>query len=178
MTAPGAGPALHEVALPGEKIPREGEWPALAPVLMLAVSVPPLFVLALSLIVAVAGLAGYHPLWPAPEVNMAEAAATRDAATVLSLIERGRSPRERLPVRPGMLRSDGVSLTTLEAAVAARRLEIVHLILRHTDQPDARGRLVLSCFADRLQAREIVNYLRTAWAADGPPRCDQVRTPW
>jgi hypothetical protein len=79
-------------------------------------------------------------------VNISEAAALRDAATVVNLIQRGVDPRAPYPVPAGRLFDHAVTMTPLEAAVAARRPEVVDVIL--SARPlDAAGWAGAACLA-------------------------------
>ena len=47
-----------------------------------------------------------HPQWPNTHLNISEAAAVRDHAEVVRLLESGENPNTRRPVRPGLLDND------------------------------------------------------------------------
>lgn len=95
----------------------------------LAVALPGAVVAMLSLGLLATAISGAHPLWREDAVNMSEAAALRDRATVVRLIRGGDDPRIRRLVRAGVLFDRAVSLTPLEAAIAAKRAEVVNVIL-------------------------------------------------
>jgi hypothetical protein len=95
----------------------------------LAVVLPGVLVALWSLGLCVVTAVGANPYWGPQPVNISEAAALRDAATVVNLIGRGADPLEAHPVRAGALFDRVVTLTPLEAAVAARRAEVVDAIL-------------------------------------------------
>jgi hypothetical protein len=81
-------------------------------------------------------LFGVHPLWHADPVNLSEAAALRDQATVVQMIRRGEDPYLRREVRADLIFNDRTELTPLEAAIASGRAEIVEIILRSAPPPD------------------------------------------
>ena len=62
-------------------------------------------------------MAGHAPFEGPPDLTLAEAAALRDRARLLSLIEAGADPDAQAPVRSGLARRDVPSLTPLEAAI-------------------------------------------------------------
>ena len=61
-------------------------------------------------------LVGTHPYWRVEPVNLSEAAALRDQATVVELIRRGENPYQRREVRADLLFNDRAELTAFEAA--------------------------------------------------------------
>lgn len=94
-----------------------------------AVALPTLCLALAALYTVVAGILGVHPLWRSPELNMSEAAAMRDPATVVRMLRDGADEGLRREVRRGLLFDESVSLTPLEAAIAARRSEIASLLI-------------------------------------------------
>ena len=88
------------------------------PTIMLAA---PGCLLAIGLAVAL-GLAafGRHPMWPHEQANLSEAAAIRDVAEIVRLIERGDNPNAARNIRAGLLREMAVRLTPVQAAVASK----------------------------------------------------------
>lgn len=124
-----------------------------------------------------AALVGFHPLWPQIDVTVSEAAALQDAGEVVRLVWTGRDPNRRWRVRYGVLRTNEYELRPLEAAVGARRLEVLHTLLDHGAMMDAALRLELLCFASKRGARDIVEFL-TGSDANAPIDCRDVPTPW
>ena len=96
---------------------------------MLALGLPGALVALWSLALCAMTFAGANPYWTEEPVNISEAAALRDAATVVNLIQRGADPRRAYPVPAGRLFDRAITVTPLEAAVAARRPEVVDAIL-------------------------------------------------
>jgi hypothetical protein len=138
----------------------------------------PLLLAIVSAAVLVMAAAGYEPLWEPPAVTMSEAAALRDAATALQLIRAGHNPNDRYPVRAGIIRSHEVVLTPLEAAVAARREEVVQALLAHRAKHPG-GIEALRCLAAASGALTVVAYLDGAFGAPASePACGRVEVPW
>lgn len=154
--------------------------PALPWTYFVALAGAPLIVGVMILLVTLAALVGYHPLWARTEMTVAEAAALRDTGLLVQFIERGRwDPNQRALVRPGILKSYAVQLTPLEAGVAARRAEVVRVLVKHGATVDPRTRQILRCLAVREEATDIVQYLDTLRAGAEPMvRCDDVPSPW
>jgi hypothetical protein len=72
--------------------------------------------------------ASSHPIWSLDPRNAAEAAAFRDGATMVRLIESGAGPRQPGEIRAGLIADEPIVLTPMDAAVAARRPELVQLL--------------------------------------------------
>jgi Ankyrin repeat len=102
-----------------------------------------------------AALFGYTPtFWRGGPLTLAEAAALRDRGEVARLIEAGADPNGEYALRPNVL---AVSRATpLEAAVAARRPEIVQLLMHEGATMDERGWRHLHCLAVDTGAADVV----------------------
>lgn len=92
----------------------------------LAVALPGLMLAAVTVVVVTVGVRWFEP---APPLTLAEAAALLDNADVLRLVRQGADPNAPVAVRPDVLRTRTGMMTPLEAAVAARHLETVRLLL-------------------------------------------------
>lgn len=112
----------------------------------------PLLVIAGGLSVA-AGVPGVRgSFWPAPDTNLAEAAAVRDYARVRALAARGARLTERLPVRPGLLRGALPAMTALEAAIRIQSPEMVDILFALGANPGFDEARTLHCLALALDA--------------------------
>lgn len=140
-----------------------------------AVAGPPLAVVAATLWILVAGAFGFHAAWPIVEMTLPEAAALKDAAVVVQLIERGADPNRPASVRAGIFKGEALTLTPLQSAVATRRLEMVTLLVSNGAAPDAEERLVLACFARESDAPDIVAFFG---GLESPSICEGVDLPW
>ena len=97
--------------------------------LLLAAAGPPIVLTVARLVMLVAGLAGAHPFWRFEPMTLSEAAALHDGGEVARLLAEGQDPNGTYPVRAGYLSSEPALLTPVAAALAARRGEIVDLLL-------------------------------------------------
>lgn len=70
-----------------------------------------------------------NPFWRWEPLNLGEAAALRDGGEVARLLEDGADPNATYRIRPGFIHDDARQMTPLEAARAARRDEIVQILL-------------------------------------------------
>jgi hypothetical protein len=116
-------------------------------------------------------------VWPPDDVTLAEAAATRNLGEAARLIGLGHDPNRRERVRAGML-ADGVELrlTPLEAAVWARRRDVVQLLFDSGALADGERLDVLRCLAAMHQDGEMRDFLQSLSAAPWPD-CETVRLP-
>lgn len=146
---------------------------------MLAVALPGALVALWSLGLCAMTLAGHNPYWVEQPVNLSEAAALRDAATVVNLIQRGVDPRQPYPVPAGRLFDRAVMVTPLEAAVAARRPEVVAAILstRPLDTPAWTAAACLARSLPEEDLRQLVAAHRPAGAAVDVD-CTGYTRPW
>jgi hypothetical protein len=95
---------------------------------------------------------------------------------VVRQIASGADPNATYPLRPGVLAAS--SLTPLEAAVGARRAEMVQLLVVHGARVDAEGWRRLHCFALRTGAADVVLALDGFSPAAAPRSCECVSTPF
>jgi hypothetical protein len=110
------------------------------------------------------GIAGANPFWRTVPVSMAEAAAARDRAELVRLIEAGGDPTDRMPVRAGILDDRPFELTPAEAAIRADRTEMLRILFAHGLPVDAETVAGWHCLALRVGGRETAQYLRERFA--------------
>ena len=149
---------------------------------LVLLSLPGVVLGLLSALMMAAALLGSHPLWEEHPLNMAEAAALRDPATVLLLLERGENPAERRPIRAGVLFDRPMLLTPLEAAIAARRPEVVELLLTAPKAAAPVDWLYAHCLAVSVDDSDIQRVVHThadaKFATRGTVDCSTRSRPW
>jgi hypothetical protein len=97
---------------------------------MLLVAMVPAALLALMRVVfLVLAAFGVHPFWLNEPLNLAEAAALRDRGEVARLLAEGQDPNATYRIRRGFVQDYPVQMTPMAAARAARRDEIVQILL-------------------------------------------------
>ena len=131
-------------------------------VLRACASVPPAVLTVFVAATVVGALAGDHPQWHGMTLNMSEAAAARDVATIAAMLDRGEDPNRPRSVRPPLLDSTQPTLTPLEAGAIAGRLEVVHLLMARGASLDAGRRGALVCEARRRGYDDVAGYLAGA----------------
>jgi len=127
----------------------------------LALVVPLLVPVGLAGYVVAGWVSGPLPFWTAPDLTLSEAVIVRDGAESLRLIRAGRDPNRAWPVRADLSETgrDDV-MTPLEAAVAIRRVEIVHLLLEQGAVLTAAERSALIDRAQRVGGLDVAEYLQ------------------
>jgi hypothetical protein len=149
--------------------PIEPEKASRSRALWIAAAAPPILLGGFTVVALALAVAGRHPMWPLSDANLAEAAATRDAATVVLLIGEGHDPDVPRMVRPGVLARGAVRRTPLEAALEEQRLEIVDVLLRHGAALSEGQRVEFTCAARARGDDDVVRYFE---ARGGPVTCD------
>ena len=130
-------------------------------------------------IMTLMAMGGSHPLWRVDPVNMSEAAALRDEATVVQLMAKGENPYTRREIRAHLLSADRVELTPLEAGIAAARAEIVEIILFSArERPDAAAWTYLRCLSQLEAHRDINEVLDRYRPESATLACDGITRPW
>lgn len=126
----------------------------------------PVIVLAVSWLAVLAwALVDGHPIWTVRARNLAEAAAFRDGAEVVRRMSAGESAGVAAEVRPGFISgSDAVTVTPLEAAAKARRIEIVRLLIDLEGDVDPGVWTKAWCIADEEGIRAVLLAHRPAAA--------------
>ena len=141
---------------------------------------PGVLFVALTLVLVVGPAFGFDPLWQPVSVTLPEAAARRDDAEIVRLIQHGADPNAAGTVRAGFIKSNAIILTPLEAAVGIRRADTTKLLLDHGARMDAPTWTRLICFARQEHASEVETLLLERRPSDVAANvsCDGVRTPW
>jgi hypothetical protein len=123
-------------------------------------------------------LVGPHPLWRAEPLNLSEAAAVRDPATVARLMKHGEDPYLRRDVRADLLFNDRRELTPLESAIASRRADVVEVILTSAPPPEPSEWSRLRCLAMLEDDDELGEALDRFKPATAVVDCTSVTRPW
>ena len=121
---------------------------------------------------------GAHPLWHAEPVNLSEAAALRDQATVIRLIRGGEDPYQPREVRADLLFNDRAELTAPEAAIAAGRAEVMEVILFSAARPVPTEWNRLRCLSKLQETEDIDEVLDRYKPESAVLECDGVTRPW
>lgn len=123
-------------------------------------------------------LVGAHPLWRAEPVNLSEAAALRDPATVVQLIRRGEDPYRRREVRADLLFNDRAELTAFEAAIASGRAEVMEAILWSAPKPGSEEWNRLRCLSKLQETEDIDEVLDRYKPEASVLECSGITRPW
>jgi hypothetical protein len=115
------------------------------------------------------------PMWPRREVNLAEAAATRDEAEVVRLVEGGADPDVRYPIGRGFVAGGPTELTPLEASVANDDPAMLEQLLQHGAAFDAATWNRLRCIAE---GEGVIAELDRRRPPDTDLHCAGVVRPW
>ena len=105
--------------------------------MLLAAMIPPALLAVARVVFLVLAVWDVHPFWLREPLNLAEAAALRDRGEVARLLAEGRDPNAPYRVRRGFIRDYPVAMTPMAAAVAARRDEIVQILLDGGAEPQS-----------------------------------------
>lgn len=124
-----------------------------------AISLP--FVLATAFVLAlvVGERTGARPFAAPPFRNSAEAAAAGDAAAMLRMMRLGDNPTWLHHVRPDLISSQIVTVTTPEAALWSRQMNLIRVLDREGALGGDRQRHELACLARDLQLAAVADYL-------------------
>ena len=110
--------------------------------MLLVAMIPPALLALARVVFLVLAVWDAHPFWLFEPLNLAEAAALRDRGEVARLLDAGENPNATYRIRRGFVRDYAVEMTPMAAALAARRDEIVQLLLdagAKPPAPDAEG---------------------------------------
>jgi hypothetical protein len=152
--------------------------PRTAGYLLACAAVPALVHAVIEAAFLAAALVGAHPRWPVQDLNLSEAAAVRDTATVARLLDAGEDANGRRLVRDGLLEGVAQRVTPLEAAVSIRRPEIVRLLVAHGARPGAQDWVRLRCYVQRHQYDDIATELEAVRPADASFECSGNEALW
>jgi hypothetical protein len=143
-----------------------------------AVSLPAVILGVLTAGMMIRAVGGDHPLWRVAPVNLSEAAALRDRATVVQLIRQGEDPYARREIRADLLFNDRAELTPVEAAIAAGRTEIVEILMWAAPRPEPAEWVRLRCLS-QLEGAENINAVLDMYRPESAVlNCDGVTRPW
>ena len=146
-------------------------------VLAACAAAPPLVALAINVAILIPGAAGgTPPFWRGGALTLSEAAALHDQGELVRLIAAGSDPNARYALRPGVLAAR--SLTPLEAAVGARRAEVVDLLMLHGATMDANNWTRLHCLAIQTGASDMVETVDRYRPNVAGASCEGVATPF
>ena len=141
----------------------------------IAVGAPGCLLAAASLVALTMAAFGEHPMWPHAEINLAEAAGSREEAEIVRLIEHGQDPNARYPVRAGFVFDSAVRLTPLEAAVVNGDASIAGQLFARGVALDASSWMALRCFAADSRVAPVLDEHRPAGVTLD---CNGARVPW
>ena len=138
-----------------------------------AISLAAPLVAAIAWLVFVTGgdMTGAGPYANLGPKNSAEAAGLARAADVLRFLRMGEDPHRLYPVRPEVISSAVLRVTTLEAAMWSRQLELVQLLDDQGTITD-EDRAALACLAADLKVDDVAEYL----APEGTGHCVPAQT--
>ena len=123
-----------------------------------------------------AGRLAGNGLWPPDEVTLSEAAATRNNAEAVRLIENGANLDEASPVRDGLLTSGyAVTIKPVEAAVGAQRADSLRTLLANGATVDQEELTVLRCLEQARHDSGVRDLLGAQSMSDVD--CSGVRSP-
>ena len=119
--------------------------------------------------VAAGERAGAEPFAGLVPRNSAEAAGLGRAGDLLRFLRLGEDPHGVYEVRPEVLSSAILRVTTIEAAMWSRQLEMIQLLDRLGAIDTGRERSALTCLAADLKVDDVVEYLAPKGAGDCQP---------
>lgn len=146
---------------------------------LFAAAAPAVVIACLDAAAMAGAVVGNHPWWPDYHLNLSEAAAVRDHAEVVRLIEGGEDPNVRRPVRPGLMGNESdVDATPLEAAISIRRLELIRLLFDIGSRPSPEQWRRLRCAAETLDYGDVVGVLDAHRPEVVDLKCSGTETLW
>lgn len=116
------------------------------------------------------------PFWRGGSLTLSEAAALHDQGELVRLIASGNDPNAVYPLRADVLAVR--ALTPLEAAVGARRPEMIDLLIRHGAEVDADSWRRLHCLAMATGDADVVQMLDRFRPGGSEASCESSSTPF
>ena len=136
-------------------------------------------VLLVATAIMLAGLPfGWDPLWAVEPLTLSEAAALRDNGEVVRLIQSGSDVNAKSIVRADVFSSQTLTMTPLEAAVAAERADMVELLFEQGARPDPQQWTRLMCLAASVEADDVRGLLESQRPDGASESCDGVAIGW
>jgi ankyrin repeat protein len=145
---------------------------------MIALGVPGVLLVAATAAMLMGLPFGIDPLWAVEPTTLSEAAALRDNGEVVRLIELGADVNGTSLVRPNIVAERELTMTPLEAAVAAERADMVELLLEQGARVDPAQWTSLMCFAGSVEADDVRALLAPLHTQPLTDDCDRVQIPW
>lgn len=125
----------------------------------LVIALPMVAATAWAIVIAAGERTGRAPFASTPFRNSAEAAAAGDAAGMLRFLRFGDNPTRVHAVRPDLISSAIVRVTTLEAAMWSRRVNMIRTLDREGAIIGNDQRHELACLALDLDLDDVADYL-------------------
>ncbi len=145
--------------------------------LSICAAAPALAAVAVSAAIVIMGVTSdTPPFWRGGSLTLSEAAALHDQGELVRLIASGHDPNAVYPLRANVLAVR--ALTPLEAAVGARRPEMVDLLMRRGAAVDPNAWRRLHCFAMASGAADVVQMLDRFRPAGSETSCVGISTPF
>ena len=128
----------------------------LDPFVALVAAPPVLVALAWLVVLAMTVLSGRHPIWDLEALNLAEAAALKDAGAVVRLVDAGENPDGPGELRAGIFSPAASTLFPIEAAAGSREAGMVQLLLDLGASPNASAWQRAWCISDAQDVRDLL----------------------
>ncbi len=143
----------------------------------LAIGLPGVIVAAVLVLSLGLQAAGVFPFEPAGQMTLSEAAALESEADIVRLLRAGAEPNAPAWVRRTRIRAVGAALTPLEAAMTARHVSLMTLLVDNGAVVDARTLPALWCVAASQQNQDALAWLRTRGGAEPSGGCGAISFP-
>ena len=143
----------------------------------LAIGLPGVIVAAVIVLSLGLQAARVFPFEPAGQMTLPEAAALESEADIVRLLRAGAGPNTPAWVRRTRIRAVHAALTPLEAAMTARHVSVMTLLVDNGAVLDARNLPGLWCLAASQQNQDALDWLRSRGAAEPSGGCGAVPFP-